>query len=344
MSIKNIDLDAESPLRKILIIFPGALGDFICFLPALEKLARNRRVDVLARAEYADLAPPGVHVDSLERREIGALFREDPAAEPSLGAFFQAYERVYSWLGSSDRNFVENLRHAVAGHAAVFPFRPAEAASHITDYYLDCVGGKYRAKTFPRVAVANESRTWARRWLDARGWGGRKILALALGSGALEKNWPAEFFRTVERWWTRERGGITLAILGPAEEKEFGDWRGAGAVRGLGLGQLAAVLSLADLYIGNDSGPTHLAAAVGAETVALFGPTDTRQWAPRGERVTILTQSVECSPCDRETMKRCPHRKCLNTLEPHRVIDVVERLLARKIRDFPVLDKGVGRH
>ena len=207
--------DDPGRARKVLALFPGALGDFICFLPALGYLARERSVDLCARSEYADIAPPGVHAGSLERREVGRLFApetgeiEDQAA---LARFFAPYERVYSWTGSADRNFVEQIGRAASGRALLFPFRPdGGPRRHIADYYLACVGAGVSGAPLevapaPQIAPRPDALVWGRRWLAERGFAGKKILAVAAGSGAREKNWPAEFFRAVEAWWARETG------------------------------------------------------------------------------------------------------------------------------------------
>jgi len=86
------------------------------------------------------------------------------------------------------------------------------------------------------------------------------------------------------------------------------------------------VISRSAVYLGNDSGITHLAAAVGVPTVALFGPSDPRQWAPRGRRVTVISRQVDCSPCSNSTMKSCPHRACLSELSAEEVIGVMGKL------------------
>jgi ADP-heptose:LPS heptosyltransferase len=88
----------------------------------------------------------------------------------------------------------------------------------------------------------------------------------------------------------------------------------------LPLGALAALLQRLDVYVGNDSGVTHLGAAVGVSTVALFGPSAVSQWAPRGPRVSIISQNVECSPCSRSAMKSCQHRMCLSRIDVPEVI------------------------
>ncbi len=327
---------------KALAIFPGALGDFVCFLPALRALARGRAVELCARAEYGALAPAEVHAQSIERRELARLFVADADLREAAECF-DKFEIVYSWSGAGDAVFRANFARAAGAKGRLFPFRPAASRRHITDYYLDCVGAPQGAR--PAVALRPEAVAWARGWLRAEGLEGERLLAVAPGSGAREKNWPREYFREVSEWWRRSCSGQVAVVLGPAEEDEYAFWRAHAAVaRGLSLARLAALLSLADVYLGNDSGVTHLAAAVGAETVALFGPSDPLGWAPRGARVKIVARSVECSPCERATMKICPHRKCLTGLAPGDVMALVQERFQRKNRAFPRLDKGVERH
>jgi len=313
---------------KALVIFPGALGDFVCFLPALHAVARGRVVDLYARAEYGALVPANIHAQSIERRELGRLFVAG-ADLREAEAFFGKFEIVYSWSGSGDAVFRENFACAAGSRGRLFPFRPAGARTHIIDYYLECVGAPPGGH--PTIALTRESVEWARAWLRANGLEGARLLAIAPGSGAQEKNWPRDDYREVIQYWRRSPGGKAAVVLGPAEEGEHAFWRPHAAVaRGLTLGQLAALLSMADVYLGNDSGVTHIAAAVGVKTIALFGPTDPAEWAPRGKGVEVITLQVGCSPCEHPAMKSCPHRKCLTTLRPAGVIAAVERILLEK--------------
>ena len=346
-----IFLPVESQLKRgrALVLFPGALGDFVCFLPALDHLARGRAVDLLARSEYADLLAPHIHAMSIERCEIARLFVAGADAAEAA-EFFRPYDAIYSWSGSADAKFRANFARAAGERARLFPFRPAAPAGHITDYYLDCVGAPPGGR--PKIALKPDALEWARAWLGARGFGVNgnngavnRNLIVAPGSGAKEKNWPREFFREVIDWWSRSTGGKVAVVLGPAEDDQNSYWMDRAAVaRGLTLAELAALLSLSDLYIGNDGGVTHLAAAAGATTLALFGPTDPAEWAPRGARVTVARLGVECSPCDHATMKNCSHRKCLTTFDAQKIVSRLERLRAENINDFSLLDKGVGRH
>jgi ADP-heptose:LPS heptosyltransferase len=111
------------------------------------------------------------------------------------------------------------------------------------------------------------------------------FLALHPGSGSRTKNWPFDRFAEAAR---RLVGGRPwLLVLGPAEE-DIAPPPDAVSARGLALRTLGAVLARAGLFLGNDSGVSHLAAAAGTRTLVLFGPTDPAQWSPVGRCVLAL--------------------------------------------------------
>ena len=327
--------------KKILVLFPGALGDFICFLPALDALARDGEVDLFARTEYADLVPPRIRTRSLERYEISRLFVAGAEQEERLERFFGSYSSVYSWMGSGRRDFVSRLEMLCGGRLRIFPFRPEDSRVPVVDYFLSCLGVERPRELPPYIPVRAEASAWSKDFWRRSGLQGRKVLVLTPGSGAREKNWPVEFFPEVVEWWKRKFTGESIVVLGPVEE-ELGrsgkNWKQMRVVGGLDLAKLAALIRRCDLYLGNDSGVTHLASALGVETVALFGPTDPLQWAPYGNRTTVITQNVECSPCSTQVMKNCPHRKCLTTLSAAHVIGRVEKFLAKTQESGALLD------
>lgn len=340
-------LESQVIPDKILVIFPGALGDFICFLPALNRLAAGKRVDLLARSDYRDLVPPAVMTRSLECYEINRLFVSVIGKDERLKLFFGSYKLIYSWMASGHPDFTRHLQFLSAGRLKIFPFLPSQSYTHMTDYYLSCLGENHARHAFPTIplrpdALDSSGRFWLQHGLEKK-----KVLALAPGSGASEKNWPAEFYKVVSEWWEKKFGGKTLVVLGPVEEEKGengNDWGHTLVVRGLELAKVAALLSRSALYLGNDSGITHMAAALGVETIALFGPSSPMQWAPRGKKVTVVAKKIACSPCGRAVMKVCPHRECLTALGPGEVIKFLERLSERRgdVRDMevPSLTRG----
>jgi ADP-heptose:LPS heptosyltransferase len=333
MSIKSFDsTSAATATRRACVIFPGALGDFVCLLPALKALRRDCEIDLFARSEFADIVPAGVTVRSLECAEISELFLVAAPQARSRQNHFGAYAAVYSWLGSQQPVFVHRLQSDCAGRAKLFPFRPPAQMEHQADYYLRCLALADFTACEPAIELHAEAIAWSENFCMEHSLDRRAVLAIAPGSGAREKNWPEEFFLAVANWWRESSGGVVILLVGAVEAERGGIDRlrqHCLVARDLSLSQLAALLGRSDVYLGNDSGVTHLAAAVGIPTFALFGPSDPRQWAPRGKKVALISRQIACSPCANATMKSCPHRACLSELYPDQVIAAMRALMER---------------
>ncbi len=94
-----------------------------------------------------------------------------------------------------------------------------------------------------------------------------------------------------------------------------------------GLSDLAGVLSRLSLLVTNDSGPMHVAAALGVPVVAVFGPTDSRETGPVGDAHRIVREPVHCSPCK---LRECPiDHRCMTRIGVDRVIAEAQGMLAR---------------
>lgn len=319
----------ETDKPRKCVLFPGALGDFICFLPALRQLADSSAVDVLARSEFAAIAPRGVRVQSLERPEVRQLFIDGAAADPRVLQFFCEYRAIFSWFAGQQAVFVDQLQIAARGRAQFFPFRPDNFIIHQADYYLSCLNRGVPTAVEPLVDLRAEALQWCDNFYRRTEIGREPVLCIAPGSGARGKNWPEAHFLSMAHWWRRQFGGKVVVVLGPVEAERQGFEQLSAAclvASGLDLAQLAALLARCQVYVGNDSGVSHLAAAVGARTCVIFGPSSERQWAPRGPRVSILRRQIICSPCDDAAMGLCPHRACLAELSPEEVIHELRKL------------------
>lgn len=230
-----------------------------------------------------------------------------PGVEPpaALLETLEGFDSIVSWYGTNRPEF----REAVAG----LPFEflqamPEEGAgAHAADFYLRQVGGEGPA--VPRIACRAE---------------GGDYVVIHPFSGSARKNWPLERFRELAREIGARAGHARPLLEGFVEATHASPVAGrpqhsryarntlecavrwcAGpeealddAVRFDDLYELACWLSGARLYIGNDSGITHLAAAAGAPVVALFGPTDPAVWAPRGERVRVVATERPGEPME----------------------------------------------
>jgi ADP-heptose:LPS heptosyltransferase len=130
---------------------------------------------------------------------------------------------------------------------------------------------------------------------------------------------------------TEEHGAEIWWILGPAESgwqaqlQEKFPGQELRMLQELSLGQLAAALRQVQLYLGNDSGVTHLAAAVGGPAVAaIFGPSDPVIWAPQRQRTMVVPTAAACAPCTRGREITCQEATCLQTLTPETVLTALQ--------------------
>jgi glycosyl transferase family 9 (putative heptosyltransferase) len=187
---------------------------------------------------------------------------------------------VYSWLGAGDAGVRERVTRA-AKVARFFRVERGAGSMHAAAAYSRAVGGPAdplrlaAAATILPPLSPRADRLW--RELTA------PVLAIHPGAGARAKRWDVAGFVQVAHWW-RSAGGAVLAVAGPAEGDEA-PVLGPHEVRDWPLPDLAAVLARAALYLGNDSGVSHLAGAVGAAGVVLFGPTEARRWRPAAGRL-----------------------------------------------------------
>jgi heptosyltransferase-3 len=99
---------------------------------------------------------------------------------------------------------------------------------------------------------------------------------------------------------------------------------------GLPLSELAALMKGASLYIGNDSGPMHVAAAVGTPVVGIFGSSDPQRWHPWGVEHRTLWAGLECSPCHGKWCVNPYRHACLERIEVHTALDACLELLESK--------------
>jgi heptosyltransferase-3 len=287
-------------MDRILVIRGGAVGDFILTLPAI-KLLRDRfpqaHIEILGYTQIAALADKRFYADAIRSIESGSLARffvRDAVLSAELTEYFGSFDLIVSYLFDPEGIFQGNLercgtRMFMAGpsklggheHAALQLARPLERIG------LRLVGSA--ARVFP----AEVDRDFAR---DFRG-NSKPIIALHPGSGSETKNWPIENWKELGEYFFSTQP-LVLVVGGEADEKRLGllavAWKGKPVrfVQNFALPQLAALLE-ASLFVGRDSGISHLAAAVGARCVLLFGPTNPAVWAPTNEGVTVLRPQDE---------------------------------------------------
>jgi ADP-heptose:LPS heptosyltransferase len=175
------------------------------------------------------------------------------------------------------------------------------------------------------AAEAWVDRLWATERIDPAG----PLCVIHPAARWVTKRWPADRFAAVADR-VAEAGWRVAIVAGAAQREEaaaVGRLFRHGAIDLVGrtsLPQLAVLLRRATVLVTNDSGPMHLAAAVGTPVVAIFGPTDPRRIGPYGAGHTVLSASVDCSPCSRQ---RCVQGgACLNAISVDEVVAAVSRI------------------
>ena len=159
-------------------------------------------------------------------------------------------------------------------------------------------------------------------------------IGLHPGAKAPARRWPADYFVALGATLAHRYGARIVVTGGPGEEaltQAVAGGIGAAALNLAGktsLGGLAAVISRLDLFIGNDTGPSHLAHALRTPSITLFGPVDVHRWAPLDRaRHVVLREPVPCSPCGHT---ECPiDHRCLRWITPERVLQAAGRFLRK---------------
>jgi len=270
---------------RTLVIHLGGIGDFLLSCPTLSALRACGPIELLGNRERLEVAVDGGLADAAhdaDACEFGSLFS---TPSPRLRRLLARFDRCIAWLRPDDA-LLNAIRDCAVAQIHAHPgLPPADWARHASAYYLDCLDLEDPGP--PRLSFQNSKDTAD---LD---------VVIQPGSGGPHKNWPLDNFRAVADELTR-RGRRVVWCTGPAEDQMQGL---SPSLPPMSLASLGKTLARARLYIGNDSGITHLAAAAGCPTLAIFGPTDPAVWAPRGENVSVI-QGKDGFPTAQEVLVR----------------------------------------
>ncbi|MGH7880467.1 MAG: glycosyltransferase family 9 protein, partial [Candidatus Binataceae bacterium] len=270
---------------RVLIIFPGALGDLICLIPAMRAIATRHpqaAIELMARLELARFVAERIglaRAHSIDRAEVAELFVAGGRSSKGAAKFFGGFARIYAFFAADDARFRHALS-AIAQAVSFHRFRPA-GDDHVASGYLRAIEAS-GAQLEAALAATTDDRMAAAAHLERLGLQANKFILIFPGSGSQRKNWPVEKFAELAE---RRVGAMSgLVVLGPAEVELAGSFpdRRIATLTGLALGEVAGLAESARAFAGNDSGVAHLAAAAGAPGVVLFGPTDPRRWRPLG--------------------------------------------------------------
>lgn len=335
---------------RILVRATNWIGDAVMAEPAISALRAaypTANITMLARPAIADLFRAHPWIDQvivyehrgrhagwagkwrlaseLRRRNLDLAILFQNAFEAALLTMLAGIPRRYGYATDGRRWL---LTDAV-------PLDPATLREHQTRYYLDLLRplGIDRPATAPRLFVTPEEDEAAGKRLRDAGVADRDII-LGLNPGSTygsAKRWlPERFAETVDR--LARTFGARIVIVGAPGEESLGEsiaarMHSAPAVLSgrTSIRELMAVIKRCHLFLTNDTGPMHIAAAFGVPVVAVFGPTDARTTAPFGDQHTMVRRPVECSPC---LLRACPiDHRCMTRITVEDVYNVASEKL-----------------
>jgi len=258
----------------------GALGDFVLSWPALERLASLGPLHLWGRGEWGRLILPPERVHEREAARFASLFASE--LEPSLKTWLGGFDRAVVFAAAPDEVLLRNLAAAIPQVHAVST-RPPEGRFQLV--------GRWQVEQLERMGLAQASRPLIPLCQPPAEPSGA---FLAPGSGGKAKRLTPEMTAYLADRLAAQHASLTL-VLGPAEDAAYREAL-TQALQGLShriladapIAELACNLLGASLYVGADSGVTHLAAALGAPTLAVFQASDPRLWSPLGPRARVL--------------------------------------------------------
>jgi hypothetical protein len=248
---------------RSLLIRPGGIGDCITCFPVLEWL-KTGYTEVWVPRSVAPLIRFADRVRAIADTGLDFLGIDDSLVPPSLIELLKAFDQIVSWYGTNRPEFRDAALTINPNWQFLPALPPAGSTTNATDFHAAKIGAPLGL--IPRIKVGHSPP--------------RSTVAIHPFSGGRAKNWPLDRFQELASRLPLPVGWIA----GPEEDLD-------NAFRFDNLMDLAHWLRSATLYIGNDSGITHLAAAIGLPTLALFGPTDPRVWLPRGVHVSVVARS-----------------------------------------------------
>jgi len=344
--MSQIELPTSDP-RNVLIIKPSALGDVVHTLPVLNLLRRHwpsAQISWLIDSRFAGLLQGHPQLDQIITFDRNRFARSwhNPVAAIELFRFLKN-------LGERNFDLVIDLQGLMrSGWLTAFTEAPVRVGfsnarefahlfythhvpvdsmeQHAIERYLSvtqAIGCGREPVEFNFVTDEADAQH-----VDQLINGVGHYAVLLPGTNWPTKRWPVESFAALIDP-LREGFGLTSVIAGGPDVGEIASRIPApiNVVGKTNLRQLVAMLSRADLVIANDSGPMHIASALGKPLVTMFGPTNPIRTGPYGRLDSVVRVDIPCSPC---YSRRCSHTSCMKWLGVQDVLDEAQRQMAIK--------------
>jgi predicted lipopolysaccharide heptosyltransferase III len=338
-----------SDVRKVLVVRLRSIGDTVLATPSLFALKRflpNAQIDILVEDWVAPVLENHPHVDNVIALERGGFMTRARVARELRAA---NYDVVYNLHGGTTATFLTRAtgaRHRVGfksyqygqlhNHQAPSPLLLwQQQKTHSVEQQLALLGWTGVAVTDrPRttLGIAPKAAETVDRLLSEANLSGQNIALIHPAAAFATKQWAVEkFARVVE--FLAARGVTSVAIAAPSEQVLLDQLRSETSVNvvtfALSLPEVTALASRSQLFVGNDSGIAHIAAAVGTPSVVVFGSSNIAHWRPwNSGPAEVVFEEMPCQPCHGYFCEQFDQPECILRVPVARVTAAIDRLLS----------------
>lgn len=335
-------------VRRVLVVRLRSIGDTVLATPALFALKRflpHAQIDILVEDWVAPLLENHPHVDNVVVLERGGVVARTKAAREIRA---ERYDVVYNLHGGTTATFLTRATGArnrvgfrtyqyAKLHTELVPsplLLWGQQKTHSVEQQLALLGWtgvpvSDRPRT--QLGVSTEAAESVNRQLAAAGLDDRKIALIHPAAAFATKRWATRNFARVAEFL--EKRGFTPVVIGAPHEvglvEELLNETAAYMLSlYLSLPEVTALAARAQVFVGNDSGIAHIAAAVGTPSVVVFGSSNIAHWRPWNRAAAeVVFEELPCQPCHGYFCEKFPQPECILRVPVERVQDAIERVL-----------------
>lgn len=350
-------------LKNILVVRLGAMGDIVHVIPAVKNLKMvfpSAHITWLVEDKLKDLVEGIPEIDEVivfPRKQWQSQLkypRKYFAIISGTRMFFEKlrsrrYDIALDFHGNFKSGLLAYLSNAririgfSKGYCKEFNFifsnlriTPQQKRMHRVDKYLNLLRGlgidvQYQRPVF---SIPDTDRLYIDHFIQENLLNGKPIAIIHPGTSMFGKykRWPPKNYANLADRLIRELDYSVIFTWGALEYKiveeimSFMHYPATVACKTSSVRQLIALIQHARIFIGGDTGPTHIASCMGIPTIAIFGPKDPVVYAPYGRNALVVRKDIPCSPCEKRS---CGHVTCIHAIAPEDVFDAVRRACIR---------------
>jgi len=343
----------QDDIKRILILRPDGIGDVINTTPAISAIRQayqNAHIDIVARSPGSEILKLNPYIDDILTYDPKGLHKSLKSKAGFIKRLrLSLYDMAIAFRDSSECNLIAYLsgaRYRIGRKSSgrMFSFTLTDGVDHCdpkgTKHEIDrnmeiaAIAGGEKGEYDLILRLSEDERNFATDFIKSNDLASESPGRFALvgihpGGSSYDKLWNAESFAAIANRLIRKFDSKIILFNGLGEE-HLGDSIKSMMIyppvlaRQLRLRHVASLIERCSLFICNDSGPMHIAAALKIPTIAIFGPTDYIRWKPYNKSAIIVKKDMDCWPCSAHKCKKS--FECIKTLPVDNVWNAIEEL------------------